>query len=88
MPKKPWDLTSTHALEGACEWIREKSGALMVVAIRVDDSAIAADPAMPARELLPRLALEMEELATKLAEARRVSKSGDSGQLSVISVQA
>jgi hypothetical protein len=25
---KPWDLTSTHALEGACEWLRKRSGAL------------------------------------------------------------
>lgn len=74
-PKKTWDLTSQHALEAACEWIRAKSGALMVVAVRVEDSAIAADPAMPAKELLPRLELEMEELAAKLAEARRVNRS-------------
>lgn len=32
--KKEWDLSSLHALEGACEWIRKRSGALMVVAIR------------------------------------------------------
>jgi hypothetical protein len=69
--KKRWDLTSTHALEGACEWIRKSSGALMVVAIRVEDSAIAADPAMPAKDLLPRLELEMAELAEALRVARQ-----------------
>jgi len=67
---KSWDLTSTHALEGACEWIRKRSGALMVVAIRVDDSALAADPAMAAKDVLPRLELEMEALAEGLRKQR------------------
>ena len=69
--KKAWDLSSTHALEGACEWIRKRSGALMVVAIRIDDSAIAVDPEMAAKDVMPRLELEAEALAAKLAEQRR-----------------
>lgn len=49
--KKEWDLTSTHALEGACEWIRKRAGALMVIAIRPgsidqDGNSLAADSAI------------------------------------------
>ena len=72
--KKPWDLTSTHALEGACEWIRKQSGALMVVAIRVEDSAIAADPAMAPKDLLPRLELELPALAETLKVSREAQR--------------
>ena len=74
---KPWDLTSTHSLEGACEWIRKGSGALFVVAVRAgakpdDDgrftyeSAIAGDPKMPIRDILQRLELEVGGLAAGL----------------------
>jgi hypothetical protein len=72
--RKQWDLTSTHALEAACEWIRKRSGALMVVAIRVEDSAIAADDDMSAKDLLPRLELEMEYLGCAL-RAQRAEKA-------------
>lgn len=72
--KKAWDLTSAHALEGACEWIRKRSGALMVVAIRVEDSALAADPAMPTQDILPRLELEMEALAEALKKTRAAAR--------------
>jgi hypothetical protein len=77
--RKQWDLTSTHALEGACEWIRKRSGALMVVAIRVEDSAIAADPEMPAKEILPRLELEMGYLECALRAARAEQKDAVRG---------
>lgn len=73
---KPWDLTSSHALQGACEWIRKRSGALMVVAIRVEDSAIAADPAMPVKDLLPRLELELPALAEEIKLARQAARKG------------
>jgi hypothetical protein len=78
---KQWDLTSTHSLEGACEWIRKGSGALFVVAVRAgavpdadgrftDDSAIAVDPAMPIKDLLPRLELEVAALTVALMKQR------------------
>ena len=69
-----WDLTSQHALEGACEWIRKRSGALMVVAIRVDDSALAVDPDLATKEVLPRLEFEMFDLAETL-QKQRAAKS-------------
>lgn len=78
---KEWDLTSTHSLEGACEWIRKRAGALFVVAVRAgatpdadgrftDDSAIAADPAMPIKDLVPRLELEIAALTLALMKQR------------------
>lgn len=84
--KKEWDLTSLHALEGACEWIRKRSGSLMVIAIRAgadaegeaftDDSAIAfdlavnVDPEMPLKAIAPRLELELPALAERVKRAR------------------
>jgi hypothetical protein len=41
---KQWDLTSTHSLEAAAEWLRVRSDALIVVVIRPGDGALAADP--------------------------------------------
>ncbi len=78
---KGWDLTSTHSLEGACEWIRKSSGALFVVAVRAgakpdDDgrftceSVIAADPNMPIRDILQRLELEVDGLTVGLMRQR------------------
>ena len=76
-----WDLTSRHSLEGACEWIRKGSGALFVVAVRagaapdddgrfVFDSAIAADPQMPIRDIMHRLELETVGLVSELMRQR------------------
>jgi len=76
-----WDLTSPRSLEAACEWIRHSSGALFVVAVRAgampdadgrftDDSAIAADPQMPIKDLLPRLELELSALTVALMNQR------------------
>lgn len=79
-----WDLTSAHSLEGACDWIRKNSGALFVVAVRAgakpdddgrytDDSAIAADPEMPIRDILHRLELEVAALTTALMRQREAN---------------
>ncbi len=78
---KGWDLTSTHSLEGACEWIRKGSGALFVVAVRagakpdddgrfIYESAIAADPNMPIKDILQRLELEVAGLTADLVRKR------------------
>jgi hypothetical protein len=40
---KGWDLTSLHSLEGAAEWIRKNSGALLVLVVRAEDVALAVD---------------------------------------------
>ncbi|MFZ0662143.1 MAG: hypothetical protein WAM66_05580 [Acidobacteriaceae bacterium] len=41
MSRKPWDLGSTHALEGAAEWIRKRSDAIVVMVVRGGDVAFA-----------------------------------------------
>lgn len=41
---KPWDLTSTQALEGAAEWIRKRADASVVLVVRGGDYAFAVDP--------------------------------------------
>jgi hypothetical protein len=41
---KPWDLTSTHALEGAAEWIRKRADASVVLVVRGGDYAFAVAP--------------------------------------------
>jgi hypothetical protein len=78
---KKWDLTSTRSLESACEWIRKDSRALFVVAVRAgvkpdDDgrhtmeSAIAADPEMPIKDILQRLEIEIAALTVALMKQR------------------
>lgn len=91
--KKSWDLTSAHSLEGACEWIRKRSGALFVVAVRagakpdddgrfVNDSAIAADPEMPIRDIMQRLELETGALVADLMRAREARENKNANSVS------
>jgi hypothetical protein len=61
MSKQPdWERTGTVC--AYAEWIREKSGAIAVFVIRRDDSVLATDSKLPAKEIgdlvveyLPRL---------------------------------
>ena len=62
MAKKQWDLTSTHALEGAAEWIRKSSDAIVVMVVRGTDTAFAvhgdtapSDAAQLVIDLLPQM---------------------------------
>lgn len=55
MAKGKWDLTSTHSLEAAAEWLRERSDALIVVVIRPGDGALAADPLIDVLDVHDRL---------------------------------
>lgn len=55
MSKGKWDLTSTHSLEAAAEWLRERSGALIVVVVRSGDGALAADPLISVLDVHDRL---------------------------------
>lgn len=54
---KGWDLTSLHSLEGAAEWIRKNSGALLVLVVRAEDVAFAVD-----KDVAPAAAVDMVEL--------------------------
>lgn len=74
MAGRGFDFTQTGGLRAACEWIRKGSGALMVVAIRVEDSAIDVDPEMPLKDVMPRLELEVLDLTNKLMAAREAAR--------------
>ena len=66
---REWDLTSTHSLEAATEWLREKSDALIVVVIRAGDGALAADPLIDVVDVKDRL---WEDVPKLLGGLRRV----------------
>lgn len=74
MPKQAWDLTSTHALEGAAEWIRSRSDATVVMAVRGKDFAFAvAGDCAPtdAAELVRDLLEPMVESVNRARAAKR-----------------
>jgi hypothetical protein len=67
---REWDMTSTHSLEAGAEYLRKKAGALLVVVVRVEDSAIACHPDVSPNDAMERLLLEAVELTKKLNEQR------------------
>ncbi len=76
MAKREWDLTSTHSLEAAAEWLREKSGALIVVVIRPGDGALAADPLLDVVDVHDRLGDgDTPKLLGRLKEIRDEERS-------------
>ena len=60
---KGWDLTSTHSLEGAAEWIRKRSDAILVLVVRGEDFAFAVD-----EQVSPHSAREMVEVVMPQVE--------------------
>lgn len=77
---KPWDLASTHALEGAAEWIRKRSDATVVMVVRGHDKAFAvagdvkpSDAAELVRDLLPAMVEETNRarIARREAQTRK-----------------
>jgi hypothetical protein len=75
MAGKGWDLTSTNSLQGAAKWLLKLAGgsALVVIVVRVDDLAIAADPLVSPRDTLGLLADRYPELHDTL-QAERVKE--------------
>ena len=72
--KKQWDLTSTHAVEGAAEWIRKRSDAIVVMVVRGQDKAFAVHPDVApsdAAELVRDLLSEIVEDTNRARHARR-----------------
>lgn len=73
MSKKPWDLTSTHSLEGFAEFVRDRADATVVVIVRGKDYAMAA-----AQGMTPTQAKEAVEFvlpdAVELGEVRAREK--------------
>jgi hypothetical protein len=63
-------MTKASAVAGLAEWMRKGSGALMVVVVRVDDLAIAADPQLAPRDTVTLLEDRMPEIHAQLQAAR------------------
>lgn len=75
--RKQWDLISTHALEGAAEWIRKRSDAIVVMVVRGQDTAFAvaescapADAAELVRDELPRMVEETNRARSSRRDAQ------------------
>ena len=73
--KKKWDLTSTHAMGAAAEWLRKRGDAVVVVVIRANDVAFSVDPRCTPLDAVHLLQAELPALLRQL-ELDRVRKKG------------
>ena len=78
MAKDKWDLTSTHSLEAAAEWLRKRSDALIVVVIRASDGSLAVDPLIDVIDVKDRI---WEDVPKLLGELRRIRDDERAKQL-------
>jgi len=85
MSKGKWDLTSTHSLEGAAEWIRKRSDAILVLVVRGEDFAFAVDGRVTpgnAREMVEVVMPDVERrLTEQRLEARARTKAKQMGAM-------
>lgn len=77
--RKPPDWTRTGTVAGYAKYLREQSGALCVIVIRVSDSVLAADPDLAPTDAadlvvqyLPRLAGDLEAARKEKRPAARL----------------
>lgn len=73
--KKKWDLTRQGGMWSAMEWIRRDSGALLVVALRVDDMAFSVAPGMAPRDAVELLREELPSLLAMLEQQKEAGKA-------------
>lgn len=69
-----WDLTSPRSLDAAAEWVRAKSGALLVLVVRAEDVAFAVDDAIAPKDAATMVEAAMPEIVAKLDERRRLAR--------------
>jgi hypothetical protein len=72
---KGWDLNSLHSLEGAAEWIRKGSGALLVLVVRPTDVAFAVDLEVAPSDAVEMVQLVMPEAMRRLEDVRLEAKA-------------
>ena len=72
---KDWDLASSNALQAAAVWLLKKAGALLVVIVRIDDLAIAADPQLAPRDSQNLLEDRMPDLHERLEAERQEARA-------------
>ena len=73
--KKKWDLTRQGGMWSAMEWIRRDAGALLVVAIRVDDMAFSVAPGMTPKDAVDMLRDELPSLLAMLKQKQEAGKA-------------
>jgi hypothetical protein len=71
---KGWDLTSLHSLEGAAEWIRKNSGALLVLVVRAEDIAFAVDAQIAPADAREMVELVMPDVQHRLEQQRMAAR--------------
>lgn len=76
MARKPPDWTRTGTVAGYAKYLREQSGALAVVVIRVNDAVLAADPGLTAADAAGLLVDYVPRLAADLEAARKEKRAG------------
>ena len=83
MVRMPADWRDVGTLLAVSEWLRKESGALCVLAIRVQDCALAADPGLAPADALalihdyaPGLAIELEAARKEKRAARLIFDGG------------
>lgn len=69
-----WDITSLHSLEGAAEWIRKGSGALLVLVVRAEDVAFAVDPMIAPKDAGDMVEVAMQGVPLRLEMQRAAAK--------------
>jgi hypothetical protein len=72
---KGWDLTSLNSLQSAAKWVREGSGALLVLVVRAEDVAFAVDEQIAPSDALTMVEVAMPDAMRRLEEMRLEAKA-------------
>jgi hypothetical protein len=75
------DWTRTGTIVAYAEWLRKKSGALAVIVVRRDDSALAADEQLAPLDVAPLAMMHLPGLVTDLANARKEKRKAARNEL-------
>lgn len=73
---KDLDWSKLGTVEAMGEWLRSKSDAICVLAIRADDSVLLVDPKCAPRDAGELIAERLAEILMRVEEARREGKKG------------
>ena len=80
MSKPAWDLTSIRSLEAACEWLRKKAGAQLVIVVRPGDVAFALDPQIKPADAVTMVEVAMPDGMREMEERRLEAKSKEESE--------
>ena len=83
--QKGWDLTTKHSLDAAAEWVRGKSGALLVLVVRGEDHgndlSFAVDAAVSPGSAVAMVESVLPELGEQLAAERNAKRAEANAKL-------